>query len=167
MKPALFQTPAPVAITSRKMLPIKRLSPLHLRIITLFIQGKSRTEIAHYLNLKPARVGAVLRNPTAKKLLAAATADVHDEIAALQGPALDVVRERLEDPEEPALALRAADTVFRLNRLYDEGSSKMASAEDVVAKMIASRKAFRIQSDGPVNLTITEETMTCEKPSLS
>ena len=147
----------PVALVSKRADPFKRLTPEHLRILSLFLQGRSRTEIANYLNIKPVRVGVVLRNQAIQVLIDEAANNVKSEIAALQGPALDVVRGAMGDGTEPAIQLRAADMALKMNHLYDEDHSKNVTAEDVVAKLIAKRREIHIQSDGPVNVSIIEE----------
>lgn len=101
----------------------------------MHVNGMQGGEIANALQMSPGWVSTVLRDPLVQEMIAKRFEDLDGEIFA---KSISVVRNRLdEETQDPALALRAADMVWRARGRYAEKPQTGASAEDIVQRMLA------------------------------
>ncbi len=117
--------------------PLKRLHPKHLRIIALHMQGFKGTEIWEMLtnvgmSISLVRIYAVINDPLSTKLMQQFYAGSEIELKALEGMAVDSLRNAMRAGSHRD-ALSAADKVFKLNKRYGAESNR-DSAEDVISR---------------------------------
>lgn len=140
----------PVSLLGKesKAKPIKRYSLRHKRMLALYLQGHSPTQIANVLGCAPATVSAIVNNPRSKEVIAEAISHYDMRLKALQGPAIDTLKDAMEG-EDMRCALEAAKIILKSQGKMDpvvEG--RAGTAEDVVQEI------YKIEGDGKVNITI-------------
>lgn len=111
---------------------LSKLSGKHLRIIALHCAGLKGQEIAAQLGATGAWISTVLNDPLAK-------AEIHRRFVELDNEmfvkATQVVDEKMRD-EDPAIALRAAEMVWRARGRFEKKAEDRPTAEDVVQRML-------------------------------
>lgn len=115
---------------------LTRLRGKHLRVITLHCAGMKGKDIASQMGMTQAWVSAVLNDPLARALVAERFNETDRELIAR---ATQVVAESMND-QDPAIALRAADMVFRAHGRYEKRADDKPTAEDIVARMLEIAK---------------------------
>lgn len=125
---------------------LTRLTGKHLRIVNFHLTGMKGNDIAQIMGMTPVSISRVLNDPLVKEVVQNRFTDIDNELFA---SATKVVGEKLQD-EDPAIALRAADMVWRSRGRYEKRVDERPTAEDVVQKMleIAARR-------GQASLTVT------------
>lgn len=131
-------------------LKLKRLTFRHRKIIALHIQGFSNEQVAFYMNVTHLTVSRILNDPLAQEYIGRAAKDRENELKALMGQAVGVVREGLTKEGLPIeTRLKAVDRYTKLRQALtvDSGTT---SAEDIIAKML--ERAKTIQFNQQVNI---------------
>jgi len=126
---------------------LSKLSGKHLRIINLHLQGVKGAAIADIMGCTQAWVSTVLNDPLARDVIARRFVDCDNEMMV---QSTQVVRESMEQTEDRALQLRAADMVWRARGRYEKKASESLTAEDIVQRMLRIAKEM-----GQVSLTVT------------
>ena len=143
----------PISLVAKesKAKPIKRYTLRHKRMLALYLQGYSPTQIAANLGCAPATVSSVVNNPRSKDVIEEAISHYDMRLKALQGPAIDTLHSAMEG-EDMRCALEAAKVVLK-SQGKTEPAAVMAAgtAEDVVQEI------YRIESDGPVSVTVGKQ----------
>ena len=118
--------------------PLTRLTGKHRRLILLHVNGLKAGEISQILNVSPAWVSTVLNDPLTQAEITTRFKELDGELFA---KSISVVRNRMDqEDQDPALALRAADMVWRARGRYAEKPAERTSAEDIVQQMLAIAK---------------------------
>lgn len=146
---ALAPTLAVTELGSSKERPYRELRMIHRRVIALHLQGHSHNEIAFTLQMHPATVARILRNPTSRQVISAALDTYEQEISALFPQALEALREVVRQGQHKD-KLAAAKTILELNGKFETRKTG-DSAEDVV------RRVMEIHTDGPATIRVGEE----------
>lgn len=134
-----------------KAKPIKRYSIRHKRMLALYLQGHSPTQIATALGCAPSTVSAIVNNPRSKEVISEAISHYDMRLKALQGPAIDTLKDAMEG-EDMRCALEAAKIVLKSQGKMDPvPEAKTGTAEDVVQEI------YKIEGDGKVNITIGKQ----------
>ena len=128
----------PPSVDPDKVKPIKRLTVKHRRMIGLYLQGETYSEIAASLRCHPATVGAVMRNPTTEKLLERAYSECDERLKALAPLAVRAIRDSLKDPDNK-VKLQGVDRLFKATGRFRDDPMGRESAEDVVREIIKIR----------------------------
>lgn len=118
--------------------PLKKLRPKHLRVIALHMQGMTGPQIVDYLaqadvSIALMTVYKVLNDPLSKGLMNEFYTGAEDELKALDGMAVDVLRRAMRDGSHRD-AISAADKVFKINKRYGESGSGSDGAENVIRR---------------------------------
>lgn len=111
---------------------LKELSGKHLRAINMHMAGAKGREIASTLDMTEGWVSIVLNDPLAQAEIHARFVDADNEMFAKATGVLD----RSMDSEDPAIALRSAEMVWRSRGKFDKREPVRTSAEDVVQRML-------------------------------
>ena len=131
--------------------PIKRYSIRHKRMLALYLQGYSPTQIAKSLGCSPSTVSAIVNNPRSKEVISEAISHYDMRLKALQGPAIDTLKYAMEG-EDTRCALEAAKIVLKSQGKMDPQPQQVTgTAEDVVQEI------YKIEGDGKVNITIGKQ----------
>ena len=120
--------------SSRSLLDTGYFTPLQRQALVLHINGQSHTSIARTLGISPARVAKIVKSREALALLSEVSSLHRMELAALTGPAIETIRQQLEN-SNGTVALKAANMVLQSQGLLQEKESRQESAEDFIAKI--------------------------------
>lgn len=112
--------------------PLTKLTGKHLRIINLHMTGMKGYEIAQTMNMTQSRVSLILNDPLVKGEIEKRFVETDREMMVT---ATQVVRDKME-ATDPAIALRAAEMVWRSHGKFEKKMADRPTAEDVVAKML-------------------------------
>jgi len=118
-------------------LKLSRLTNRHMKIIGAHLHGLSLEQIAMEQSVSVATVSRVLNDPLAVALLRKVYGHREDEIQALGGKAVDVVRRALDKDQPMSTQLRAVDRYAKLRETMLPKDKANESAEDVIARMLA------------------------------
>lgn len=144
---------------------LKKLTFRHRKIIAFHIQGFSGEQIAFYMNCTNLTVSRVLNDPLAQAYIAAAAKDREEELKALMGSAVNVVREGLtKDGLDINTRLKAVDRYSKLRATIDNKEAK-ESAEDVIAKMLERAKTIQFNQQVNIGLNGAEATRVFISPA--
>jgi hypothetical protein len=149
----------PISLLSKesKAKPFKRYTLRHKRMLALYLQGHSPTQIATAMGCVPATVSAVVNNPRSKEVIEEAISHYDLRLKALQGPAIDTLKYAMEG-EDMRCALEAAKVVLKSQGKMDRPPDMAAgTAEDVVQEI------YRIEGDGKIKVTIGKQTLSGSK----
>ena len=128
--------------------PMKRYSLRHKRMLALYLQGHSPTQIAQSLGCAPSTVSAIVNNPRSKEVIAEAISHYDMRLKALQGPAIDTLQDAMEG-EDMRCALEAAKIILKSQgKMEPPIATDTGTAEDVVQEI------YKIEGDGKINITI-------------
>ncbi len=121
--------------TSQK--PLRRLRPKHLRIIALHMQGYTGPQTKAFLEESNVTISLmaiyrVINDPLSKGLMAEFYAGAENELKALDGMAIDVLRRAMRDGSHRD-AISAADKIFKMNKRYGDPPSS-DSAESIIQR---------------------------------
>jgi predicted transcriptional regulator len=131
--------------------PLKKYSIRHKRMLALYLQGHSPTQIATALGCAPSTVSAVVHNPRSKEVIESAISHYDLRLKALQGPAIDTLKDAMEG-EDMRCALEAAKIILKSQGKMDKPAEVMqGTAEDIVQEI------YKIEGDGKVNITIGKQ----------
>lgn len=119
------------------LLPLKRLTARHVRILVLHLSGLKGNDIARICRIRPVTVSRVLNDPLGRTFLKRHYDDLENEFQALLGPAIGTLRDSLEKGVPMKERLRGADTFFKRRGDYKETVEKKDTAEDVVQKILS------------------------------
>jgi len=134
-----------------KAKPIKKYSIRHKRMLALYLQGYSPTQIADSLGCAPATVSAIVNNPRSKEVISEAISHYDMRLKALQGPAIDTLKYAMEG-DDTRCALEAAKIVLKSQGKMDPQPEQVTgTAEDVVQEI------YKIEGDGKLNITIGKQ----------
>jgi hypothetical protein len=118
---------------------LTKLSGKHLRLINYHLQGLKAREIAEILDVTPAWISKILNDPLVKAKLQERFVDIDNELLV---NATMVVSGAMKSDDE-AIALRAADMVWRSRGRYEKKGDDRPTAEDVVQRMLAMAQEGR------------------------
>ena len=122
---------------------LKRLKPIHNRIIALHLSGWPNTEICKDVNRSPAWVSTVLNDPLAREVINNFE-DLHEEeFKRLRVLANDSLRDAMQPTKTDSVRLQAA-RIFYQKDGQDSGE-KGATAEDVMAQILQKIEAENVQ----------------------
>ncbi len=122
---------------------LNRLSHRHLQILARHLDGESGETIAKVMNITVTTVSRILNDPLSKELLTRIYSDRQNEIDALAGSAIAVVRDGLTGDHSLREKLTAVDKFTKLRDSIGNEEGNVETAEDVIARMFK-------------NLTITD-----------
>lgn len=143
--------PAPSSQLAAHKLPFKRLTLDHRTVLSLHLQGVGHQQIAEMTGYSKAYISIILNNPRCEAILNEAYRLYDKELKALYPKSIDRLRDAL-DSEDHRVAMRAVELTLKANgKLKDAIEGSAATAEDVVRKLI------EIRSEGPVHITMAEE----------
>lgn len=111
---------------------LKELSGKHLRAINMHLAGCKGKEIAVELDMTEAWVSTVLNDPLAVGEIRQRFVDVDNEMYAKATGRIEASMDSIDE----ALALRAAEMVWRARGRFAEKAPINTTAEDVVARML-------------------------------
>lgn len=118
--------------TATGALKLKELSGKHLRMINLHMSGLKGKAIAKELDATEAWVSTVLNDPLVQAEIRQRFVDVDNEMFV---KATDVI-DRSMDSEDPAIALRSAEMIWRSRGRFEKKEQVRTTAEDVVQRML-------------------------------
>lgn len=125
-------------------LKLKKLTFRHRKIIAYHIQGFSNEQIAFYMNCTNMTVSRVLNDPLAQAYIQQAGRDRENELNALLGSAVSVVREGLtKEGLDIGTRLKAVDRYSKLRQTII-AKDQTQTAEDVIARMLERAKQINI-----------------------
>lgn len=113
---------------------LKKLSNKHLAIIAQHLDGKSGEEIATTMRIRVVTVSRILNDPMVKQLTNRIFSDRQQELDALAGKAIGVVRQGL-DSENMREKLSAVDKYSKLKDTIGTEESSAESVEDIVDRI--------------------------------
>lgn len=135
---------------------LKKLKPIHRKIIAMHCRGLPNRDIAFVTGLSEVSIGRILRDPLSQEYINQIVHENVDmELSALGPLAIDAVRQGLLS-EDQKVALVAADRFFRATGRYDRGDTAQQTAEDVIKRALElaqgsqelARDALASRSDG-------------------
>ena len=129
---------------------LKKLRPKHRMIIAYHLNGLTNAEIATILGYADTYVSVVLNDPMVQSVLARCYEDQELELRGLMPKAVDAIRTGLSNSDDK-VKLKASDQYWRVRGRYKEAEKKEETAEDVI------RRFLHIRSNGPIDVTIGEE----------
>lgn len=112
--------------------PLGKLTGKHLRIVNLHMAGLKGGEIAAALNLTPSRVSIILNDPLTQAEIGKRFVETDREMFARATKKID----ESMDNSDPAIALRAAEMVWRSRGKFEKKEVDRPTAEDVVTRML-------------------------------
>jgi hypothetical protein len=143
--------PISLTIKESSAKPLKRYSIRHKRMLALYLQGHSPTQIATALGCAPSTVSAIVNNPRSKEVIEQAVSHYDLRLKALQGPAIDTLKYAMEG-EDMRCALEAAKIILKSQGKMDKPAEVMqGTAEDIVQEI------YKIEGDGKINITIGKQ----------
>ena len=113
---------------------LKKLSNKHLAIIAQHLDGKSGEEIATTMRIRVVTVSRILNDPMVKQLTGRIFTDRQQELDALAGKAISVVRDGLNDGSMRE-KLSAVDKYAKLKDTIGTEESNAESVEDIVDRI--------------------------------
>ena len=116
---------------------LKKLSSRHLEIISRHLQGESGETIAILMGCTIITVSRILNDPLAQDLLSTIFRDRQNEIDALAGKAIAVVRDGLDEKRDMRIRLGAVDKFTKLKDSIGKEDDTAKTAEDVVQEIFA------------------------------
>lgn len=135
-RPLATSSPSEASWASGAGQGLKRLGRKHREIIDLHVQGFSRAEISELLGVSRAMVSKTLRDPLAQNEITAALEDYRTELAALQGRAIQTVRDAMHDHQHIDTRLKGVDRFVKLHDTLGIGAKTNETAEDVVQRVL-------------------------------
>lgn len=117
-------------------LKLKRLTNRHMKIIGMHLEGMSLEQIAMNARVSIPTVSRVLNDPLATAILQKIYKGREEEIKALTGKAIDVVRKGMDGEQPMGVRLRAVDRLAKLRETVLPKDKGAESAEDVIARML-------------------------------
>ena len=121
--------------------------PIHVKIVQLYLEGKSYKTICKMVGTNRATIANTIKRHGITEMLESQLEQCCHEIAALTTKAVDVLRRSL-DSEDGYVALRAADMVFKLSRLYDTAPRKEETATTQMQKVLELLKGKSVETVG-------------------
>jgi hypothetical protein len=125
---------------------LTRLTGKHLRIVNLHLSGMKGQDIAQVMGMQAPQISLILNDPLTKSVIAQRFIDIDNETYAKSH---QVVSEAMSG-EDRALALRAADMVWRARGRFEKKESDRPTAEDLVRRMLEVAG-----TTGQASLTVT------------
>ena len=129
--------------------PVLALKPRDYQTVLLYMQGKSRRDIANHLDVSEQTVTTRLNKPEVKAFLASNKEQWGDDIHALTEPAIEVLREAMNKKQKMEHRLAASDKVLRANERL--GSTKPNTREETATTQLQQVLAALNQT---VNVTV-------------
>tara|TARA_Y100000310_G_C20584992_1_gene764925 strand:- start:310 stop:840 length:531 start_codon:yes stop_codon:yes gene_type:complete len=130
--------------------PLKKLRPVHRKIIGMHLAGFANCEIAEVVSMSQSRISTLLTDPLLLEIIEQGHDAADKELRALTPKAIHVLRTAM-DSGDYKHSLRAAEDVLRTQGKFDKVSEEGQTAEDVIQRIL------KIKSDGPVDVTIGEQ----------
>ena len=115
---------------------LKRLRPVHRKIIALHLHGMTAGEIEIVTGFNQSAVYRILGDPLSQAYIQAHTAGADMELEALAPKAVDALRNGLESDDDRT-ALNAADKFFKATGRYGRVETAKETAEDVIMRMLS------------------------------
>lgn len=130
-------------------------------IIALHLAGLSHADIARVTGQSASTVVYALRHKAAQPLLQKGYEIIERDAQSLFAPAVEAIRDAL-NTDNHSTALKASELALKvIGRLTPKDDGKVATAEDIIARML------EIRSDGPVEIRIGETSARKESSSSS
>ena len=129
---------------------LKKLSNRHLQILSRHLQGESGEMISDCMGITVITVSRILNDPLCKSLLSRIYEDRQNELDALAGDAIDVVRQGLQGDHTIRERLTAVDKFTKLKDSIGSEEASGKTAEDIVSE-IFNRVTFK---DSTVQINI-------------
>lgn len=111
---------------------LKELSGKHLRAINMHLAGAKGAAIAAALDMTEGWVSVVLNDPLSQAEIHKRFVDTDNEMYARATGVID----RSMDSEDPVIALRSAEMIWRSRGKFEKREPVRTTAEDVVQKML-------------------------------
>lgn len=111
---------------------LKELSGKHLRAINMHLAGAKGREIAETLDMTESWVSVVLNDPLSQEEIHKRFVAVDNEMFAKATGVID----RSMDSQDPTIALRSAEMIWRSRGKFEKREPVRTTAEDVVQKML-------------------------------
>lgn len=111
---------------------LKELSGKHLRAINMHLAGAKGREIAETLDMTEGWVSVVLNDPLSQQEIHKRFVDTDNEMFAKATGVID----KSMDSEDPVIALRSAEMIWRSRGKFEKREPVRTTAEDVVQKML-------------------------------
>ena len=128
--------------------PLRKLSGKHLRIINYHLAGMKGGAIAGVMGMTSSRVSLILNDPLVKAEIQKRFVEVDNEMFAKATTCID----KAMDSEDQAIALRAAESVWRARGRFEKKTDDRPTAEDIVSRMLDMAR-----QSGRAAVTITAE----------
>lgn len=134
---------------------LKKLKPVHFKIIAMYASGLKVGEIAQQVGYTPVRVSQILGDPLARRTMEIMFEDLDRDFQAMYTDVLQVIRDGLQD-KDINVRLQAAEKWLKAHGKAGgtsraEESDKSLTAEDIIAKLL---EQHRQQGGGSVSLGI-------------
>lgn len=133
---------------SRTDMNIIKVTTAHRRVIALHMSGWSNMNIATAMNRHPSWVSNVLGDPMIQGIIKRLLSETDDQLAALFPLAVNTLKDVMEKGSDGA-RVNAATTILKSQGKIKDGEGKQATAEDVIARIMAS-----IQVEGKAVISI-------------
>lgn len=150
--PEIYQAQRDIAINREPQgyQHLRKLKPLHKRVVALHLAGNTSAAIAEQLNTSAGYVAWILKAPIVQELIAQYDSMQDAEFKRLRYRADDALREALTSDSRTA-RLRAAEVFYKREDILDgrNGGSGL-TAEDVARKLLES--ANFINSNVQINI---------------
>ena len=115
---------------------LKRLRPVHRKLIGYHLRGLTATEINYITGFAESAIYRILNDPLSQAYIHAHTAGADMELEALAPLAVGAIRNGLDSSDERT-ALNAADKFFKATGRYGKMETAKETAEDVIMRMLS------------------------------
>ena len=124
---------------------LKRLRPLHYKIISLHLAGVRNKDIAQQIGCTKATVVNIVHSRLGREAIEGALEKYYDEFQELAPKVVKVVNETLENEENPDLRLRAAGMWIKTSG-WEQRRKTVQTSEDQVKNILI--QANNVQMNG-------------------
>ena len=114
---------------------LKRLRPLHFKMISMHLAGLKNKDIARQLGVTKATIVNIVHSRKGREVIDNALEKYYDEFQELAPQVVNVVKQTLGDDENPDLRLRAAGMWIKASG-WDQRRKTVQTSEDKVRNIL-------------------------------
>ena len=114
---------------------LKRLRPLHYKIISMHLAGLKNKDIARNLGVTKATVVNIVHSRKGREVIDSALEKYYDEFQELAPQVVNVVKQTLGDDDNPDLRLRAANMWIKASG-WEHRRQTVQTSEDQVKNIL-------------------------------
>ena len=131
---AMYAAGQDIGLVTNNTIQLKKLKPIHKKVIALHLAGWKHTDIAKYMERDPSWISNVICCELAKEVVANIDSLREEEFLRIRELADNAIRDALQPEKHDSVKLKAAALYY--NRRKDLEGDKGQSAEDVMAKVL-------------------------------